>query len=59
LEGSQQAQAALQGKTSITLNGSFDYQACDDRECFNPAAVPLSWTLALKPLIRERPPIQR
>src|SRR5262245_22738470 len=59
LEGSQQAQAALQGKTSLTIDGSFEYQACDDRECFNPVSLPLSWTLALKPLIRERPTIQR
>ena len=59
LEGSQQAQAALQGKTSLTIDGSFEYQACDDRLCFTPATIPLSWTLALKPLIRERPTIQR
>jgi len=59
LEGSQQAQAALQGKTSLTINGTFEYQACDDRECFNPVALPLSWTLTLKPLIRERPLVQR
>jgi hypothetical protein len=59
LEGSQQAQAALQGKTSLTLEGTFDYQACDDKLCFNPAKIPLTWTVSLKPLIRERPPVQR
>jgi len=55
LEGTPQAQAALRGKENVTLNGTLDYQACDDKQCFNPASVPLSWTLALKPLVRERP----
>ena len=55
LEGTQQAQAALRGKENVTLTGTLDYQACDDKQCFNPASVPLSWTLTLKSLIRERP----
>jgi hypothetical protein len=53
LEGTPQAQAALKGKDSITLTGTFDYQACDDTICFNPASVPLSWSLALRPILRE------
>jgi len=53
LEGTPQAQAALKGKDSITLTGTFDYQACDDKICFNPASVPLSWSLALRPILRE------
>ena len=59
LEGTSQAQAALRGKESLTLTGSFDYQACDDKECFNPASVPLSWTLSLRPVIVERPKLQK
>jgi hypothetical protein len=59
IEGSQQAQAAIQWKASLTIDGRFEYQACDDKECFNPTTIPVSWTLALKPLIRERPPVQR
>ena len=55
LEGSLEAQAALRGKTSVTLAGTLQYQACNDRECFNPTSVPVSWTLSLKPLIFERP----
>jgi DsbC/DsbD-like thiol-disulfide interchange protein len=55
LEGTQQAQAALQGKQSLTISGSVEYQACDDKVCFNPASVPVTWTLALRPIIRERP----
>jgi peroxiredoxin len=59
LEGTQQAQAALRGKESLTLTGTLDYQACDDKQCFNPASVPLSWTLTLKSLIRERPNLRK
>jgi peroxiredoxin len=54
LEGTPQAQAAFRGKTSVTLTGDLEYQACDDKICFNPASVPLSWTLSLRPLVIER-----
>lgn len=59
LEGTPQAQAALRGKENLTLTGRLDYQACDDKECFNPTSVPLSWTVALRPLVRERPSLQK
>jgi len=55
LEGTPQAQAALRGKQSLTLTGTLDYQACNDKVCFNPASVPLSWTLTLRPIVFERP----
>lgn len=55
LEGYPEAQAALRGKESVTLASTLDYQACDDKVCFNPTSVPLAWTLPLRPLIRERP----
>ena len=59
LEGQPQAQQALQGKDSLTVSGTLDYQACDDKLCFNPASVPLTWTVALRPLVRERPKVER
>ena len=55
LEGSPQAQTAFRDKDSITLAGTLEYQACDDEICFIPASIPLSWTLSLRPLVRERP----
>lgn len=55
IEATPEAQAALRGRTSITLTGTLDYQACNDKLCFNPVSVPLSWTLSLRPLVRERP----
>jgi hypothetical protein len=34
----------------ITIAGALEYQACDDRLCYNPARVPFSFTLVVKPL---------
>lgn len=56
LEGTQAAQAAYRGKESITVEGTLDYQACDDKVCFNPVSVPLKWTMSLKALVTERAP---
>ena len=55
LEGTPQAQAALHDKDSVTIAGTLEYQACDDKICYNPASVPLTWTLNLRPIITERP----
>jgi hypothetical protein len=59
LEGQPAAQAALKGKDSLTLGGTLEYQACDDRVCFNPASIPLSWTVSLRPLVLQRPTVAR
>ena len=59
LEGQPEAQAAFRGKDSLTLTGTLDYQACADPLCFNPVSVPLSWTVALRPIVFERPPSRR
>ena len=53
LEGHPEAQTALRGKETLIISGTLDYQACDDKVCFNPVSVPLSWRLALRPLVRE------
>jgi Disulphide bond corrector protein DsbC len=57
LEGSVEAQSALKGKESLTIVGAVDYQACDDAVCYNPVSVPVTWTVSLKDLIRERPTV--
>ena len=54
LEVSPEAAKALAGQTELKLNGRIQYQACDDIQCFNPASVPVSWTLKLTPNITER-----
>jgi len=55
LEGTPQVQAALREKESVTITGSLEYQACDDTTCFNPASVPITIQVRLRPLVRERP----
>ena len=55
VEGTPPAQAALRGQTSLTIGGTLEYQACDDKVCFNPVALPVSWTLPLRPLVTARP----
>lgn len=45
----------LANASSVTIGGALEYQACDDKVCYNPTRVPLSFTLAVKPLDR-RPP---
>ena len=59
VEATPQAQAALRDKTSLTVSGSLDYQACDDKVCYNPSSIPVSWTFNLRALITERPVPQR
>ena len=54
LDTHPKAEAAFRGMESLTLKGTLDYQACDDRICFNPVSVPLSWTIALQPSAAQR-----
>ena len=37
--------AHLRGRRQMTIKGTLDYQACDDRMCYLPASVPFQWTL--------------
>jgi DsbC/DsbD-like thiol-disulfide interchange protein len=43
------------GKT-ITIGGELHYQACDQKVCYPPAAVPVKWQLNVMPLDRQRSP---
>jgi hypothetical protein len=44
------------GKTELVVNGTLDYQACDDKICYNPVSVPVSWKVDLKPNVAGAPP---
>jgi hypothetical protein len=59
LDGTPQAQQALRGKESVAIKGALEYQACNDRECFNPVSVPLSWNVSLRPPVIQRPEQQK
>jgi hypothetical protein len=55
LDPSKEGTVALKDVRSLTITARFEYQACDDKICLTPQSVPLSWTIAVKPLDRERP----
>ena len=48
-------QKVLAAQESLTITGALEYQACDDKICFNPSRVPLTFSLKLKPLDRNPP----
>jgi peroxiredoxin Q/BCP len=48
------ARAALKGVDTVTIAGSLEYQACDDRLCFTPRSIPVSYTVKVRPLDTER-----
>ena len=54
IDASSQAQAALKDTTGLTIKGLLEYQACNDKVCFTPQSVPLTWKVTLRPLDRER-----
>jgi peroxiredoxin len=54
IDPSPAAQAALKDMPAMTIRGTLNYQACDDRLCFAPRSVPLTWTITLQPLDRVR-----
>ena len=51
LDGSPEAQGALRGQESITVDGVFEYQACSDTICYPPEELELSWTIPLRALV--------
>ena len=54
IDPAPQAAAALNDRTEMAIAGTLRYQACDDKVCFTPQSVPLTWTIGLRPLDRER-----
>jgi len=48
LDASPAGHAALKGASSLTISGTLSYQACDDKICFPPRTVPMTWTVGIK-----------
>ena len=48
----QDVQKQLAAEKTLTVSGQLEYQACDDKVCYAPAKVPLSFTLDLTQLLR-------
>ena len=51
-----QLKPLLNATGELVLKGAFKYQACDDRECYLPATIPLEWRFKFEGLDRERAP---
>ena len=54
VSGEPEVEEALAQLDALTLTGTFEYQACDDELCFDPVSVPLSFTLEVGTLDRQR-----
>jgi hypothetical protein len=48
LDDSPDGAARLRRANRLIISGTLSYQACDDRLCFAPASVPVSWTLTVR-----------
>jgi DsbC/DsbD-like thiol-disulfide interchange protein len=46
----------LKHGSTITVNGTVKYQACDDKVCYIPVSVPVSWTITVGPAQRTTSP---
>ena len=47
-DATAEARKALAGRNELLINGTLEYQACDDKICYNPVSLPLSWKIALR-----------
>jgi hypothetical protein len=48
--------SALGADRTLTVEGSFKYQACDDKECYLPRTEPLKWTFQIGQMDLQRVP---
>lgn len=55
-EATAEARKAFAGKNELVITGTLEYQACDDKLCYNPESVPVSWRVAMTPLVPGAPP---
>jgi hypothetical protein len=51
---SPEHRTALAGLDTIAVTGTLSYQACDDRLCFTPRSVPVSYSVKLRQLDTQR-----
>jgi len=59
-EATAEARKAFAGRNELVITGTLEYQACDDKICYNPESVPVSWKVAMEGLVPGAPqPPQR
>jgi peroxiredoxin len=49
---------ALSPERALTVEGTFHYQACDDKKCYVPEAIPLKWTFRVGTMDTQRAPAE-
>jgi hypothetical protein len=54
-ENTAEARKATTGMTELVVTGVLEYQACDDKICYNPVSLPLSWKVGLIPNVPGAP----
>lgn len=52
IAATREAQQALRELKTLKVSGKLEYQACDDKVCFRPTAIPFALELHVKPLDR-------
>lgn len=50
--------ATLSADRTLTVEGTFHFQACDDKKCYVPESIPLKWTFRLGSMDTQRVPAE-
>ena len=58
-EATAEGRKALAGTSELVITGTLEYQACDDRICYNPQSIPVTWKVGLQPLVPGAPQPQQ
>lgn len=43
---------------NLAIEGTFRYQACDEKECYPPQSIPLKWSFRIDKLDSQRAPVE-
>jgi hypothetical protein len=58
LAGQNALAPLLAGGSELKIAGTFRYQACDDKICYQPRTVPVEWTVRVAAYDRQRVPAE-
>jgi hypothetical protein len=53
VRSSPAARKALSSAATLTITGSLEYQACDDRRCFLSTSVPVAYTVGVRSTVKR------
>ena len=59
LSASRDVRKALASSKTLSITGTLEYQACDDKVCFLSKSVPLTYTVSVRQLDSERANVPR